>query len=381
MTLLSHRVNHIQPSGIRVFFDLVMSSTGIISLGVGEPDFSTPWSIRSEAIYRLDKGYTTYTSNVGLMELRDAICSHLATKFSINYTPKEVLITNGVSEGLDIVFRSFINPGDEVILPEPAYVCYRPLIELCDGAVVSLDTSSTNFIPDPDAIEALITPKTKAIVLCYPNNPTGQSIPFDVLQRVAKLALRHGCLIITDEIYADLAFGDFTSIATIPDLKSQLIYLNGFSKAYSMTGWRIGYVCAPSEYIESMNKIHQYSALCAPTISQYAAIEACKSSKDDIPKMVKSYEERARYFSTFMNGIGLETIMPSGGLYCFTSINHLPFDSLTFAEQLLNNAKVAVVPGNVFGCGGEGYFRSCIATDFNDLKKAALGIQQFVDSL
>ena len=215
MTFLSDRVNKIPPSGIRRFFDLVMSSKGIISLGVGEPDFLTPWTIRDEAIYRLDKGYTTYTSNKGLLELRSAICQYLDVQFSIQYSPDEVLITSGVSEGLDIVFRSFINPGDEVILPEPAYVCYRPLIELCDGVVVSMDTSSTSFVPQVADIQSRITPKTKAIVLSYPNNPTGQSIPFSVLKDIANLALEHQLLIISDEIYADLSFHPFESIAKI----------------------------------------------------------------------------------------------------------------------------------------------------------------------
>ena len=378
MTFLSDRVNKIPPSGIRRFFDLVMSSKGIISLGVGEPDFLTPWTIRDEAIYRLDKGYTTYTSNKGLLELRSAICQYLDVQFSIQYSPDEVLITSGVSEGLDIVFRSFINPGDEVILPEPAYVCYRPLIELCDGVVVSMDTSSTSFVPQVADIQSRITPKTKAIVLSYPNNPTGQSIPFSVLKDIANLALEHQLLIISDEIYADLSFHPFESIAKIGDIKRQLIYLNGFSKAHSMTGWRIGYLCADASHIDAINKIHQYSALCAPTLSHYAAIEAVQSASNDVHAMCQSYLERARYFTKMMNEVGLDTLMPNGGLYCFTSIKKLNMTALAFAERLLTEYQVAVVPGDVFGSGGDGYFRACIATDFNDLKVAAKKIQQFV---
>ena len=320
MIPLSNRVNNILPSGIRVFFDLVMSSKGIISLGVGEPDFLTPWAIRDESIYRIEKGQTSYTSNKGLPELREHITAYLKNQFSIEYTPNEILITNGVSEGLDIVFRSFINPDDDVILPEPAYVCYRPLIELCDGNVVPLDTSATNFTPMASDIEKLITTKTKAIVLSYPNNPTGQSIPFDELSKIATLAIDHNLLIITDEIYADLSFDAFTSIATIPNIKDHLIYLNGFSKSHAMTGWRIGYICANESVIDAMNKIHQYSSLCAPTISQYAAIEACKSSAPVVKEMKQSYLERARYFTKMMNEVGLDTIMPSGGFYCFSSL-------------------------------------------------------------
>ncbi len=378
MSFLSDRVNRIPPSGIRVFFDLVLSSKGIISLGVGEPDFLTPWNIRDEAIYRMEKGFTTYTSNKGLDKLRAAISSYLMNRFSIQYNSNEILITSGVSEAVDIVFRSFINPGDEVILPEPSYVCYRPLIELCDGVVQSIDTSNSAFVPRASDIAPLITDKTKAIVLSYPNNPTGQSIPFDELLKIAKLAKEHQLLIITDEIYADLSFKKFQSIATIDGLKDQLIYLNGFSKAHSMTGWRIGYVCAKEDYIESINKIHQYSALCAPTLSQYAAIEACNNTLAEVEKMKQSYMERARYFSKMMNDVGLDTLMPSGGLYCFTSIKRLSMTALSFAEQLLKECQVAVVPGDVFGQSGEGFFRACIATDFNDLKVAAKKIQQFV---
>jgi len=378
MTFLSDRVNRIPPSGIRVFFDLVLSSKGIISLGVGEPDFLTPWNIRDEAIYRVEKGFTTYTSNKGLEELRGAISHYLNQQFSITYNKHEILITSGVSEAVDLVFRSFINPNDEIILPEPSYVCYKPLIDLCDGKVVPLDTSLTDFIPRASDIEALVTKNTKAILLSYPNNPTGQSIPPSEVSKIADIAVKHNLLIISDEIYADLSFDSFQSIASIPNIKNHVVYLNGFSKAHSMTGWRIGYVCANEEYIEAMNKIHQYSALCAPTLSQYAAVEACQNSSNEVQKMQQSYLERARYFTKMMNDVGLTTIMPSGGLYCFTSIQSLSMSSLSFAEKLLKEYQVAVVPGNVFGESGEGYFRACIATDFNELKIAAKKIQEFV---
>jgi aminotransferase len=380
MTFFSKRVQAVPPSGIRAFFDLVLSAKDVISLGVGEPDFFTPWNIREEAIYRIEKGFTSYTSNKGLDELRSAISNYLHRQFNVHYTKNELLITNGVSEAVDIVMRSFIDPGDEVLLPEPIYVCYRPLIELCDGVVVSINTEETNFLVTADSIERSITSKTKALVLCYPSNPTGQSIEFDELKKIAALAKKHNILIITDEIYADLQFEGFQSIAQIEGIRDQLIYLNGFSKAHSMTGWRIGYVASTERMIEEINKIHQYSALCAPTVSQFAAIEACKNSDEDVKAMKASYLNRARYFTTKMNAIGLETHMPDGGLYCFSSIKSLGMSSMEFAEQLLKHSKVAVVPGNVFGSPGEGYIRSCIATDFEKLKEALERMSDFVSN-
>ncbi|MGC6367853.1 MAG: pyridoxal phosphate-dependent aminotransferase [Candidatus Marinamargulisbacteria bacterium] len=378
MTFFSERVKQIPPSGIRVFFDLVMNSKDVISLGVGEPDFSTPWNIRDEAIYRIESGSTTYTSNRGLLALREAISQYLYHQFNIVYSSDELLITNGVSEGVDIVFRSVINPGDEILLPEPSYVCYRPLIELCGGKVVSIDTSKSDFIPLIADMKAALTPKTKAIVLSYPNNPTGQSIPQSTLEEIADFALDNNLLIITDEIYADLSFDPFFSIARIKKCRDNLIYLNGFSKAHSMTGWRIGYVAAPEYVIEMINKIHQYSALCAPTLSQFAAVEACKNSFDEVNAMKNSYMTRARYFTDHMNQMGLKTIMPAGGLYCFSSIQSMGMTSLSFAQKLLEAANVAVVPGSVFGDCGEGYIRSCIATDFDLLKTAVNNIRGFV---
>ena len=379
MTFLSDRVKKIPPSGIRRFFDLVLGSKGVISLGVGEPDFLTPWNIRDEAIYRLEKGHTTYTSNLGLIELRNEISNYLANQFSLSYNSEELLVTNGVSEAVDIVMRAFVDDGDEVILPEPTYVCYRPLIELCGGVVVPLDTSLSDFVPQAEHIKSLITDKTKAIILSYPNNPTGQSIPFSELEKIAQIAIDHNILIITDEIYGDISFDPFRSIAEINDIKNNLIYLNGFSKTHSMTGWRLGYIGASTEHIEAINKIHQYSALCAPTLSQYAAIEACKSVSE-VPKMKQSYMERSRFFANYLNKLGLETLMPKGGLYCFSKISHLEESSLLFAEKLLTQEKVAVVPGSVFGVGGEGYIRSCIAINFADLKLAAERIGSFVKS-
>ena len=381
MTYFSNRVKAIPPSGIRSFFELVMSSKGIISLGVGEPDFFTPWAVRDEAIYRIEKGYTTYTSNKGLEELRIELSKYLRSKFDLDYTKDEFLITNGVSEAVDIIMRAFINPGDEVILPEPSYVCYKPLIELCDGVVVPVDTKASDYIVKADEIEKKITTKTKAIIICYPNNPTGTSIAYEELEKIADLAKKHDLLIFSDEIYAELSFGSFRSIGTIPGIKERLIYLNGFSKAHSMTGWRVGYIAAPEYIIEEVNKIHQYSALCAPIISQYAALEACKSTVTEVEKMRLSYLRRAKYFSEKMTSIGLKTAMPHGGLYCFSCIESLGLSSMAFAQQLLSEAKVAIVPGNVFGSCGEGYVRSCIATDFDDLKVAVERISEFVQKI
>ncbi|MEC8678089.1 MAG: aminotransferase class I/II-fold pyridoxal phosphate-dependent enzyme [Candidatus Margulisiibacteriota bacterium] len=381
MTYFSNRVKAIPPSGIRSFFDLVMSSKGIISLGVGEPDFFTPWAVRDEAIYRIEKGYTTYTSNKGLEELRIELSKYLRSKFDLDYTKNEFLITNGVSEAVDIIMRAFINPGDEVILPEPSYVCYKPLIELCDGVVVPVDTKVSDYIVKAEEIEKKITTKTKAIIICYPNNPTGTSIAYEELEKIADLAKKHDLLIFSDEIYAELSFGSFRSIGTIPGIKERLIYLNGFSKAHSMTGWRVGYIAAPEYIIEEVNKIHQYSALCAPIISQYAALEACKSTVTEVEKMRLSYLRRAKYFSEKMTSIGLKTAMPHGGLYCFSCIESLGLSSMAFAQQLLSEAKVAIVPGNVFGSCGEGYVRSCIATDFDDLKVAVERISEFVQKI
>ena len=378
MTIFSKRVQQIPPSGIRRFFDLVMAANDIISLGVGEPDFLTPWTIRDEAIYRIQKGATTYTANKGLLALRTAICAYVARHFNVTATPQECLITSGVSEAVDILMRTLIDPDDAVILPEPIYVCYRPLIELCGGVVTSIDTSQTAFTVTAAAIEAAITPKTKLIVLCSPNNPTGRSIPEAELQAIAQLAITHDLLIVSDDIYADLRFSPGSSIAAIPSVRDRVIYLNGFSKSHAMTGWRLGYMIAPEPIIDMANKIHQYAALCAPTIAQYAAIDACESADGDVARMRQSYKQRAQYFSHTMTELGLPTAMPDGGLYCFSSIQSLGMDAMTFAETLLAEQNVAIVPGHVFGAGGEGYIRSCVATDMNQLKQACAKIADFV---
>ncbi len=379
----SHILDTIPPSGIRKFFDLVIGAKDVISLGVGEPDFRTPWAIREDAIFSLEQGKTSYTSNSGLLECREAIVDYLAQRFDAHYDPTtEILLTFGVSEAVDIVLRSILNPGDEVIVPEPSYVCYTPLVQLAGGKVIPLDTTSTQFIPDPDQIARAITPKTKAIILCSPSNPTGRTIPKDTLIQIGKLAQAHDFWIITDEVYAELTYdGPFQSVAALPNLKPSTILLNGFSKAFAMTGWRLGYVCGPPELIARATKIHQYSALCAPITAQYAAIEAVKNCAKDVQAMRDSYKGRRNLFVKRLNEIGLPTALPEGAFYCFPNIRHTGLSSEEFALRLLKEQRVAVVPGYVFGLGGEGHIRCCYATGLEELKEALTRIKKFMKSL
>ncbi len=379
----SHILDTIPPSGIRKFFDLVIGAQDVISLGVGEPDFRTPWAIREDAIFSLEQGKTSYTSNSGLLECREAIVDYLARRFQAHYDPKtEILLTFGVSEAVDIVLRSILNPGDEVIVPEPSYVCYTPLVQLAGGKVVPLNTSDTQFIPDPDQIARAITHKTKAIILCSPSNPTGRTIPKDTLIQIGKLAREHDFWIITDEVYAELTYDEsFQSVAALPNLKPSTILLNGFSKAFAMTGWRLGYVCGPPELISRATKIHQYSALCAPITAQYAAIEAVKNCAKDVQDMRESYKGRRNLFVKRLNEIGLPTLLPEGAFYCFPDIRQTGLSSEEFALRLLKEQRVAVVPGHVFGLGGEGHIRCCYATSLEELKEALSRIKKFMRSL
>lgn len=368
----------IPPSGIRRFFDLVIGAKDIISLGVGEPDFVTPWGIREDAIYSLEKGMTSYTSNQGLQELRDAISDYIGTRFGGHYDPiHEILVTVGVSEAVDVTVRALLNPGDEVIVPEPSYVCYSPLIQLAGGVVVPLDTSPT-FVPDPARLEAKITPRTKAIVLCSPNNPTGRVIPKETLLQIAEIARKHDLWVLSDEVYAELTYDEaYTSFASLPHMKERTVLLNGFSKAFAMTGWRLGYICAPRPLVERVLKIHQYCMLCAPIMSQYAAIEALKNSLPQVEEMKKSYQARRNFFVSGLQDAGYETFLPEGAFYCFPSIQHTGLSSEEFALELLKQHKVAVVPGSVFGAGGEGYIRCCYATGMDQLKEALARISTF----
>jgi len=372
-------LDSIPPSGIRRFFDLVLDAKDIISLGVGEPDFTTPWKIRGAAIKSLEKGQTSYTSNKGLDQTRTSIANYLNTRFKASYDPKEeIILTNGVSEGVDIALRSIINPGDEIILPVPSYVCYSPLIRLCGGKVITIDTSETNFIPDPKRIAQAITPQTKAVILCSPNNPTGTSIPKQQLLEILELAKTHDLWVLSDEIYAELSYtGPYQSFAALPDAKSRTILLSGFSKAFAMTGWRLGYLAGPQDLIQRALKIHQYSALCAPIIAQTAAITALDHCLKDVEDMQKSYHARRNLFIAKIKEMGLESAPADGAFYGYVNIKKTGLTSEEFALGLLHEEKVAVVPGTAFGECGEGYIRCCYATNITDLSEALRRIAQF----
>jgi aminotransferase len=380
---LSRRVLDLPPSGIRKFFDLVVGAKDIISLGVGEPDFATPWTVRSEGVYAIEHGRTSYTSNLGLLACREAVSGYLKTRFSVSYDPAaEILLTIGVSEAVDIVLRTLLDPGDEVIVPEPSYVCYGPLVKMAGGTVVAMDTSDSGFIPTADTVASRVTSRTKALILCSPSNPTGRVIPRETLVALLDLAVREKFWIIADEVYAELVYDvTFTSVASLPGAKSHVILLNGFSKAFAMTGWRLGYLCAPAEVVAQANKIHQYSALCAPIMAQYAAIEAVKNGLQDLEMMRVSYEHRRNYVVTAFQEMGLSLHAPEGAFYCFPSIRETGLSSETFAMRLLEEKRVAVVPGSVFGLGGEGHIRCCYAADFDLLKEALSRIAAFVASL
>ncbi|MDR1452798.1 MAG: aminotransferase class I/II-fold pyridoxal phosphate-dependent enzyme [Candidatus Margulisbacteria bacterium] len=375
----SQVVSRMPPSGIRRFFDLIIGRKDIISLGVGEPDFVTPWSIREKAFYALEKGRTSYTSNWGLLELRQEIAKYL-TKYKLSYDPaSELLITFGVSEAVDLVLRSILNPGDEVIVAEPCYVSYQPLIELAGGRAVSLNTARTNFIPRAQEIAKLLTPRTKALFICSPNNPTGAVMPRSELQKIAALAKKQDIWVISDEVYAELVYGEpHFSIGALPGLKERAIILNGFSKAFAMTGWRIGYICCPAELMRQVIKLHQYYAICAPIMSQYGAIEALQSCRDEVEKMRRSYLRRRNFMVSAVQKIGLPFAEPSGAFYLFVDIRPTGLTSEDFALKLIQREKVAVVPGNVFGAGGEGFVRCCYAAEISLLKEALARIARFV---
>ena len=367
----SQIVNKITPSGIRRFFDLVASTEGAISLGVGEPDFATPWHIREAAIYSLEKGYTMYTSNLGMPELRQELSHYLKDSQGLDYDPDtELLITVGVSEGLDLACRAILDPEDEVIMPDPCYVSYNSCVILAGGKPIMVPTNEkNNFEISAADIEAQITDKTRAIMLGYPANPTGAVMPRDKLEQIAEVARRHSLLVISDEIYGRLVYGvEHTCLATLPRMKESTILLGGFSKAYAMTGWRLGYVAASKEVIAAMFKIHQYTIMCAPTMAQVAAIEALKSGEDDIAAMVEDYNRRRLFMVKGLNKIGLPCFEPKGAFYAFPSIKSTGLTSEEFAEKLLMEEKVAVVPGDAFGECGEGYVRCCYATSLGDIE-------------
>ncbi|MCQ2981920.1 MAG: aminotransferase class I/II-fold pyridoxal phosphate-dependent enzyme [Treponemataceae bacterium] len=378
----SFKMMDTQPSGIRKFFDMIIGRDDIISLGVGEPDFPTPWCIREEAYYHLTQGHTSYTSNWGLIELRKGIADYMA-RYNMEYNPKnEILVTIGVSEAIDGILRSILNPGDEIIVCEPCYVSYQPLATLCDAKLVHLDTSVNGFYPTAEQIEAAITPKTKALMICSPSNPTGRMIPADELERIAEVVKKHQIWCLSDEVYCELVYDDHkhVSIGSFPGMKPYTVVLNGFSKAFAMTGWRIGYICAPAELLAQVVKLHGYSSICAPIMSQYGALEGLKTGASEVERMRVSYQQRRNLMYKAFTEMGLPCTEPEGAFYMFPDIRQTGLTSEQFATELIQNYQVAVVPGNVFGAGGEGFIRCCYATDINKIKIALDRIRQMVDA-
>lgn len=382
--IISQRVQDIQPSGIRKFFDILENMTDAISLGVGEPDFQTPWHIRDAGIYSLEKGFTKYTSNAGMTDLRKEICNYLKRRFDLNYSPdNQVLVTVGGSEGIDCAIRCLVNPGDEVLIPQPSFVCYGPMVELASGVPVAIPLVADNeFRLSPQQLLNVVTEKTKALVLPYPSNPTGGIMEREDLEALVPILKERGIIVISDEIYAELTYGGkHVSMANIPEMYDQTLVINGMSKSYSMTGWRLGYVCGPQELIAQMTKIHQYAIMSAPTTSQYAAIEALKYGDGDIEAMKEEYDGRRRYLVDGLRSLGLDCFEPKGAFYVFPCIKSTGLTSEEFCEQLLVNQKVACIAGNAFGESGEGYVRMCYAASMHDLKEALRRIGLFLDSL
>ncbi len=381
---LSDKCVSLKPSGIRKFFDIVSEMPDAISLGVGEPDFDTPWHIREEGIYSLERGKTFYTSNSGLMELRQEICHYLKRRIGVEYQPaSDVIITVGGSEAIDIAMRAMLNPGDEVLIPLPSYVSYEPCCILAGGVPVTIELKEEDeFRLKPEQLRAAITDRTKILVLPFPNNPTGGIMEKADLEAIADVIIEHDLFVLSDEIYAELTYGgDHVSIASIPGMKERCIVINGFSKAYAMTGWRLGYAAGPSEIIKQMTKIHQYAIMCAPTTSQYAAVEALKNGDEDVARMREAYDGRRRYLLHAMAEMNLKCFEPKGAFYIFPNISRFGLTSEEFATQLLMEEKLAVVPGTAFGDCGEGFIRISYAYSLDDLKEAISRIQHFVQKL
>ena len=381
---LSDKVIKMKPSGIRKFFDIVSEMPDAISLGVGEPDFDTPWNVREEGIYSLEKGRTFYTSNAGLLELRQAICDYTDRRFHVAYNPKnEVLLTVGGSEGIDVALRAMLNPGDEVIIPEPCFVSYVPCVELADGVPVTISLKNENqFRLTAEELEEAITDRTKIVMLSYPNNPTGAVMEREDLEAVAEVVIRHDLYVISDEIYAELTYNSgHVSIASLPGMRERTVVINGFSKAFAMTGWRLGYAMAPAMLMEQMTKIHQYAIMCAPTTSQYAAIAALRDCDRDVERMREAYDQRRRYLLNEFKEMGLACFEPYGAFYMFPCIKEFGMTSEEFATKLLNAKKVAVVPGSAFGECGEGFLRISYAYSLEELKVAIGRIKEFIEEL
>lgn len=376
----------IQPSGIRKFFDIVRTTEGAISLGVGEPDFVTPWKVRAAAITSLQRGYTQYTGNRGLPQLLELISRYLKERFGLEYDPKHILITVGGSEAIDLALRACVEQGDEILIPDPAYVSYSPLVTMSDGIPVHVEChEEDNFVLKPEYLEKAITPKTKAIILTYPNNPTGAIMTQEELEAIAKVLIKHDLLVITDEIYAELTYGrKHASIASLPGMKERTVYIGGFSKAFAMTGWRLGFACGPAEVDDAMFKIHQYGMLCAPIMSQYAAIEALKDGLSDgfatVEEMRDSYDKRRKFVLHSLQEIGLHCFEPQGAFYAFPSTKNAGLDGESFANGLLATEKVAVVPGNAFGQFGQNNVRISYATSMASLSEAFDRMQKFLSN-
>ena len=382
---LSKRIVEIEPSGIRKFFDVVNEMEDAISLGVGEPDFDTPWHIRDEGIYSLEKGRTFYTSNAGLKELKVEIAKYMNRRFDLTYDYEhEIMVTVGGSEAIDIAMRAMLDPGDEVLIPQPSYVSYVPCAVLANGIPSIIELKAENeFRLTAEELEAAITPKTKLLVLPFPNNPTGSIMRRSDLEAIAKVILEHDLFVLSDEIYSELTYGEeeHVSIASLPGMWERTITINGFSKSYAMTGWRLGYACGPRVIIEQMLKIHQFAIMCAPTTSQYAAVEALRNGDEDVAQMKEEYDGRRRYLLHRFKEMGLECFEPYGAFYMFPSIRKFGMTSEEFATKLLEAEKVAVVPGPAFGASGEGFVRISYAYSLDDLKKALERIEKFIVTL
>jgi len=381
---LANHIQTIKPSGIRRFFDLAYQMNNVISLGVGEPDYVTPLNFREASILSLEKGYTAYSPNAGLIQLRKEISDYLYNKFNAKYSiENEILVTVGSSEALDIAIRTIVNPGDEIIVIEPSYVSYAPIIELAGGKVVTIQAlANFDFKLQPEQLEKVITDKTKGIIICSPNNPTGTVLNRRDLEKIAEVIVKNNLLVLSDEIYSEISYDEsFTSMVSIPGMQERTILMNGFSKGFAMTGWRLGFACGPSEIIQGMLKVHQYSIMCAPTMSQFAAIEALKNGQEQVRKMVQSYNDRRHYIVNEFNEMGLSCHLPGGAFYVFPDISSTGLSSEEFAEKLLIDEQVAVVPGSVFGKGDEGYIRCSYVTRFELLQEAMQRIKRFIDNI
>ena len=381
---LSRKAVSLAPSGIRKFFDIVSEMEDAISLGVGEPDFDTPWRVREEGIYSLERGRTFYTSNAGLRELKEEISRYLDRTIQTHYDPAgEVLVTVGGSEAIDLAFRAMLDTGDEVLIPQPSYVSYLPCAVLADGVPVTIPLQEKNdFRLTREELEAAITPRTKILVLPFPNNPTGAVMTKGDLAPIAEAVIEHDLYVVSDEIYAELTYGGaHCSIASLPGMRERTLVINGFSKGFAMTGWRLGYVCGPARIVEQMTKIHQYAIMCAPTTSQYAAVEALKNCGPDVERMRESYNQRRRFLMSAFRKMGLSCFEPYGAFYAFPSIREFGMTSEEFATRFLQEEKVAVVPGTAFGDCGEGFLRISYAYSLEDLKEALGRLERFIARL